>query len=133
MKVRARWALLFLCVVLSLIFLGVLAYLGHRELQPVPRLSSAEDIQRFFPGHKGTFLRKVKSGEVLLIVGKLPSKMTLPSGPPHYIYKKDGLLLDWTHDIGDDRNFRERWRDVVDERVTLREVRVWLATGEPGK
>ena len=35
--------------------------------------------------------------------------VTIPSGPPCYVFDSGGTLIDWTKDIGDDSRFVERW------------------------
>jgi hypothetical protein len=35
--------------------------------------------------------------------------ITVPSGPPCYVFDSNGTLVDWTRDVGDDSGFKERW------------------------
>ena len=35
--------------------------------------------------------------------------VTIPSGPPCYVFDANGQLIDWTVDVGDDPRFQEKW------------------------
>jgi hypothetical protein len=35
--------------------------------------------------------------------------ITVPSGPPCYVFATNGVLIEWTSDIGDDDAFMKRW------------------------
>ena len=44
------------------------------------------------------------------VVGKRPSSaLSLPSGPPAYIFDETGTLVDWTADLGDSPSFVSKW------------------------
>ncbi len=49
------------------------------------------------------------------ITGPLAPRWTLPSGPPCYILDETGRVEEWTADVGDSPDFRERW--PIDERA----------------
>ena len=42
---------------------------------------------------------------------------TLPSGHPAYVFDRDGCLIDWTHDDGDDSRFSNQWGQGLGERT----------------
>jgi hypothetical protein len=35
--------------------------------------------------------------------------VTIPSGPPCYVFDSSGRLVDWTGDVGDDSRFVKKW------------------------
>jgi hypothetical protein len=44
------------------------------------------------------------------VVGKpVPSLLSLPSGPPAYIFDESGALVDWSRDLGDSPLFVSKW------------------------
>lgn len=44
------------------------------------------------------------------VIGKpATSLLSLPSGPPAYIFSENGTLADWSRDIGDNPSFVSRW------------------------
>jgi hypothetical protein len=44
------------------------------------------------------------------VVGKpVASLLSLPSGPPAYIFNESGILVDWTSDLGDNPSFIAKW------------------------
>ncbi len=47
------------------------------------------------------------------VVGTVPnSPLTLPSGPPVYIFDESGVLVDWAADSGEASDFNRRWTGV---------------------
>ena len=59
-----------------------------------------------------TKIRKfVHNGKVHVeILGKpIISPLSLPSGPPAYIFDETGALIDWTYDRGDTPSFVRKW------------------------
>ncbi|MBS0207958.1 MAG: hypothetical protein JSS27_03295 [Planctomycetes bacterium] len=42
--------------------------------------------------------------EYIVWIGKPANSLTLPSGPPCYLFDKTGELSDWSPDIGDDHH-----------------------------
>ena len=51
-----------------------------------------------------------------------PSKglLNLPSGPPVYVFNEDGVIVDYSPDVGDDLDFRDnRWK-YYDIKETIR-------------
>lgn len=66
------------------------------ELQPEPK-----SVRQFLHG-KRTYI------EVLGNIPK-PSLLTLPSGPPAYVFNEFGVLVDWTADRGEDPRFVKKW------------------------
>lgn len=49
----------------------------------------------------------------LEVVGQpQPSLLSLPSGPPAYIFDDTGALVDWTRDLGDAPAFASKWSSL---------------------
>lgn len=61
-------------------------------------------------------VREFQFGEEVFVelVGPLPHSITLPSGPPSYVFDGKGELVDWTHDKGDDSTYVKRWKHFQD-------------------
>jgi hypothetical protein len=46
----------------------------------------------------------------LEVIGKpYESLMSVPSGPPAYIFDETGLFVDWSRDLGDQPSFVRKW------------------------
>lgn len=44
------------------------------------------------------------------VIGKpVTSLLSLPSGPPAYIFNENGALVDWSRDVGDNPLFANKW------------------------
>lgn len=80
---------------------------GHFELMPEP-----EEIRLFEKNWK----------EYLAIVGPLRGTVLPSSGNPVYVFDKDGKLVAWTTDSGDDTHFSERWGGVFNGKKVDRET-----------
>jgi hypothetical protein len=60
-------------------------------------------------------IRKInRSGEdYLVVLGNVPNEgLSLPSGPPAYIFNKSGNLVDWTGDLGEASDFLRKWGNL---------------------
>jgi len=55
--------------------------------------------------------RFVHNGKVCFEVIGIPSisPLSLPSGPPAYIFDETGAFVDWSADIGDNPSFLSKW------------------------
>jgi hypothetical protein len=54
--------------------------------------------------------------EYIEVIGRIRSTpLTLPSGPPAYIFDDRGYLVTWTSDRQNDRMFRQQWGEMGDE------------------
>jgi len=56
----------------------------------------------------------VIDGEVYtMVTGRISRKnlaaLALPSGPPAYVFNGQQILVDWSHDTGDDSRFVKKW------------------------
>lgn len=67
-------------------------------LQTGPKVAR---IQRFTVGDRS----------YIEVVGRPPLiGLSLPSGPPAYVFDESGTLLDWAGDTGEATHFNEKWR-----------------------
>lgn len=48
-------------------------------------------------------------GEFWIAYGALDTWMATPSGSAAYVFDAEGILRDWTSDVGDDSGFQIRW------------------------
>ena len=52
------------------------------------------------------------------VIGKPhASALSVPSGPPAYIFDENGAFVDWCGDIGDNPSFIKKWGDFNDATV----------------
>lgn len=67
---------------------------------------------------------EVDEGEYWIAYGALDTWMATPSGSAAYVFDAEGILRDWTSDVGDDSGFQIRWTgkarpSSIDELRTL--------------
>lgn len=65
----------------------------------------------------------------ILVSGKMPPLwfVTFPSGGPCYVYDKNGLLVDWAADVGDNSRFTSQWLTQSSrEKISIEQVRELL-------
>lgn len=79
--------------------------------------------KKFNPPHKNATIQEVETNLCanLIITDKIINTetykigegplllWTMPSGPPMYIFNKEGILIDYTIDSGDDPEFKDKW------------------------
>ncbi len=59
--------------------------------------------------------------------GRPFSLLSLPSGPPAYIFDRQGKLVEWSKDIGDDSKFQRRWNVPTNApSLTVEEAKAWV-------
>lgn len=58
------------------------------------------------------------------LIGKIGNHdlLYLPSGPPAYIFDKNGNLIDYSLDTGDDPDFLSKWHVDQGKYITLEEL-----------
>ncbi len=52
---------------------------------------------------------EANEGVYWIAYGALDTWMATPSGSAAYVFDADGILRDWTSDVGDDSGFQIRW------------------------
>ena len=52
---------------------------------------------------------EANEGEYWIAYGALDTWMATPSGSAAYVFDSEGILRDWTPDVGDDSGFQIRW------------------------
>ena len=77
-------------------------------------------------------IEKIESGNLhyVFVMGRMPPLhwITVPSGPPCYVFDSKGNLIAWTHDLGDGDPFRKKWpfslkREKISADEALRIIR----------
>ena len=86
-----------------------LAAVEARRLRPPTSARTLPSFLSVMPRPERFEIHVAGDRRYLLVVGRLPALLTLPSGPPVYVFDTSGKLLDWTADSGDDPRFVERW------------------------
>ena len=77
------------------------------------------------PAPESYWLVTTKDGEALMAHGPI-TLLALPSGPPAYVFDRNGKLIDWTMDMGDDPAFQRAWPMKSSRKIGPQEVKKWL-------
>ena len=115
MKINQKTVEITLYAVLAGILLYMLAPELYGRFYYIPK--------KFKPPHEHASIKEIEANvgsQLLLTSRKMNNEMlqigegpllfwTWSSGPPMYIFNKDGILIDYTTDSGDDRDFKEKW------------------------
>ncbi len=104
---RRHTAILMLLALAAIVWFS-LAAVEARRLRPPTSARTLPSFLSVMPRPERFEIRDVGDRQYLLVVGRLPATVTLPSGPPEYVFDSSGNLLDWTADSGDDPRFVER-------------------------
>jgi hypothetical protein len=96
----------------NLLWLGALVLVGggyfvfhwieYARFKPPPMPCSWEDVLARVPRPVEVRVFQVNGREYLDAVGPMPSLWTVPSGPPSYVFGKNGMLVDWSGDSGEE-------------------------------
>jgi hypothetical protein len=63
-----------------------------------------------------------KDGETFFIAySPMDSWLALPSGPAAYVFDKDGRMIDWSRDTGEDPDFGRKWLHSKQAEITIDE------------
>ena len=58
--------------------------------------------------------------------------LSLPSGPPAYIFNERGALVDWTGDLGEAVKFHENWTNLSGAKeISIAEAKTFVTHGQP--
>ena len=98
-------------IILALLGLGWVAFTAHevRRLSPPHSAQNLRGFLTHMPAPDRLTKIDVAGQEYLLVTGVLPSSITLPSGPPQYVFDTSGRLVDWSMDCDDDPDFVAKW------------------------
>jgi hypothetical protein len=96
-----------------------------------PQWQGVRTYQEFLdvmPPAEAMELVQVAGVTYLRVEGPTASLLTLPSGSSAYVFDRQGVLVDWTADIGDDGKFTERWcfGNAAERRIMPQEALHWL-------
>ena len=96
------------CLIAAWIYTETKGARAVRPPQGVTNLVAFLDLQHPKPSKIRRF---VQNGKVHLeVIGeRFSSPLSLPSGPPAYIFDDTGALVDWTGDRGDAPSFVSKW------------------------
>ena len=121
-------------IALGVVLVGVGASFIWHTQKTIERLTppnSVVDLQTFMqqmPKPDSGYELNVGGSQHIELVGPLPSKWTLPAGPPSYIFDASGQLVDWTWDIGEDPDFVSAWHGSGRRVLTEEEVAAWVSS-----
>ena len=108
----ARFRRILLIVALpAALFLGWLGselYYSRRNYLP-ESVTTYHQFLETMPEPAELALVTVSGQTYLQVIGPLPRGLTLPSGPPVYVFDSGGGLVAWTLDSGDDPGFASTW------------------------
>jgi len=94
---------------------------------PPPDVRRWEDYLAEMPQPRSFMLIQMFTGEeFLLAVGPKP-KTPFAKGPPMYVFDREGRMIDWTADSGEDADFTKQWIDLtMQEEIEQATARGWL-------
>jgi hypothetical protein len=81
----------------------------------------------------GQIRRFVHNGKAYVqVIGKPTiSALSLPSGPPTYIFDEAGSLVDWCRDLGDNPSFANKWGNFSNAIPMTAQERIQLGRSNP--
>jgi hypothetical protein len=92
---------------------GVWIYSEQKWVRAVCPPESATNLMVFLEArpHPQQILKFTYGGKTHIeVIGKpVTFFLSLPSGPPAYIFNENGVLVDWSRDVGDNPSFGNRW------------------------
>ena len=103
-------AILMLLALAAIVWFSLAAVEARRLRPPTTRRTLPSFLSVMPRALSGSRYAMSVIRQYLLVVGRLPATVTLPSGPPEYVFDSSGNLLDWTADSGDDPRFVEALR-----------------------
>jgi hypothetical protein len=109
-KPTSQWKdFVILCLVITNLFFLWLVLTEREVIQFSPHeLTFAKHLESMPEPEEYRIYSKPPDSDRLVVIG--PSrKIWVASGPPVYIFDRDGRLRAWTIDSGDDSRFMERW------------------------
>ena len=115
---------------LSILAVSSVAYVLFTFSRNTPtQVSSWAEYQTSLPPAESYWIIKAGDEEALMTHGPVAT-LTVPSGPPAYVFDQSGRLLDWTLDMGDDPGFRRKWPMTGANEVGRQEAEDWLSMGK---
>jgi hypothetical protein len=122
-------AALFACL------LGVWIYSEKKGARAVRPPEGSTNLVAFLEARPPSQIRKfIHEGNAYIeVIGKpVTSLLSLPSGPPAYIFNENGALVDWSRDIGDDPSFVSRWGGFSNATsISIEEAKQLVKAREP--
>ncbi len=102
-----------LVVVVCIFFCAWAIYSEKRSRETVQPPPGATNLTGFLQLREPATIRKfVFNGKVHLeVIGKpvVIPPLSVPSGPPVYIFDEKGVFVDWAADVGDAPSFVRKW------------------------
>lgn len=108
--------------------IGTTAY--HRyEVNPSVKVKDFESYLREMRPPRELQILTENGRPILVATGTLSELawLSIPSGPPQYVFGPDGKLLDWTYDCGEGKGWSPGTLTPLVKRVDVSEAREWLA------
>jgi hypothetical protein len=115
-------------VALVVCLLAAWIYEEHRRADSVRPSAGATNLMAFLERHpQPNKIRKfIQNGKVHVeVLGKpIMSPLSVPSGPPAYIFDDTGALVDWAADRGENSRYVSKWGSLSNATfITIDEAR----------
>jgi hypothetical protein len=83
---------------------------AYQRLDPERQgVKNYDDFIERMPAPEGFVVVPFDGQDFLRVEGPTQSFFALPSGSSGYVFDKNGQLVDWTSDVGDDPRFARKW------------------------
>jgi hypothetical protein len=112
-------------ILAACILLGAVEIEHRRWMQSIrvpEHAGSILDAVRSVSDRAGIFRVNAGAEHYIKVVGTpKPGVFVLPSGPPIYIFDRNGSLVDWTPDSGEDPEFQRAWSSDTEVEIGISE------------
>ena len=107
------WLLLIASFVLPAVaWMGINVYL--RSSTSLPRdVTTFDQYLARMPAPEQVYLVERDGVRYYVFVGPLPPSPAVASGHPRYVFDREGRVVDWTADVGDDTGYIDRWSNAT--------------------
>ena len=100
-----------------------------------PRIDATNLVTFLGAGPEFIEIRKFIFNEKphLEIIGRpYQSALSVPSGPPLYVFDENGVLVDWCRDSGDQPSFAKKWGGFRNATIiNIEDAKQLVKAGEP--
>ena len=110
---RRSWIQLICAFALpGVVWIALDVYLSRASTLPADVTTIDHYLTRMPPPEKA-YLRERDGQRYYVMVGPMPPMPAVPSSHPQYVFDTQGRVVDWTHDVGDDSGYVDRWAGAV--------------------
>lgn len=105
--------------------------LAYARLKDPTGIKQLADFYERFGRSFGAVATNVDGIEYIELTGPLPPiwSLALPSGPPVYVFDKQGKFVDWCSDLGERPNWNQQWRVSNGASISDSEIRLRFGLG----